>query len=235
VRARERAVAFPGYDGAVVSKRSTVLKPRATGVQLGGDVARNMIMFGATRVFASRGYRATSVEDLLEAGQVSRRTFYRFFKNKDDVALAMYKLGTASLVEDCRRAIAQETDLLSQLERCIDIHLRNARDMGRLVFVLGGEAQSLESPLYPRRMEVHDLLVELLDKAQPATARLDPLLLRALVMGMEAITRRLLEDGDEGRRVTKASFTRAREVIMRVMTATLAGTGARVTALPMAD
>ena len=194
-----------------------------------------MIMFGATRVFASRGYRATSVEDLLKAGQVSRRTFYRFFKNKDDVALAMYRLGTASLVEDCRRAIAQGPDLLSQLERCIDIHLRNASDMGRLVFVLGGEAQSLESPLYPRRMEVHDLLVELLDKAQPAAARLDPLLLRALVLGMEAITRRVLEDGDEGRRVTKASITRARGVIMRVMTATLDGTGARVTALPMAD
>jgi len=227
--------ADPGYDGAVVSKRRTLPRPRASGVQLGSDVARNMIMLGATRVFATRGYRATSVEDLLEAGQVSRRTFYRFFKSKDDVALAMYRLGTASLVEDCRRAITQEADLLSQLERCIDIHLRNARDVGRLVFVLGGEAQSLESPLYPRRMEVHDLLVDLLDKAQPATARLDPLLLRALVLGMEAITRRVLEDGDEGRRVSKASIVRAREVTMRIMTATVAGTGERVTRLPMAE
>jgi AcrR family transcriptional regulator len=219
----------------VVSKPRTSVRARASGVQLGSDVARNMIMLGATRVFATRGYRATSVEDLLEAGQVSRRTFYRFFKSKDDVALAMYRMGTASLVEDCRRAIGQEADLLAQLERCIDIHLRNARDMGRLVFVLGGEAQSLESPLYPRRMEVHDLLVELLDKAQPATARLDPLLLRALVLGMEAITRRVLEDGDEGRRVSKASIVRAREVTMRIMTATVAGTGERVTPLPMAE
>ena len=120
--------------GAVKTRRTsaprTVKKPRATGVQLGGDVARNMIMFGATRVFAERGFRAASVEDLLEAAQVSRRTFYRFFKSKDDVALAMYTLGTASLLEGCRRAIDSAPDLLAQLEKCIDIHLSNARSVG---------------------------------------------------------------------------------------------------------
>jgi AcrR family transcriptional regulator len=213
-------------------KKRTVKKPRATGVQLGGDVARNMIMFGATRVFATHGYRATSVEDLLEAGQVSRRTFYRFFKSKDDVALAMYTLGTSSLIESCRRAVAQESELLGQLERCADIHLRNARDMGRLVFVLGGEAQSLESPLHARRMEVHDQLVELLHSATPASAKLEPLLLRTLMFGLEAITRTVLQDGDEGRRVTEAQIERARRVVMRIVSATIAGTGARVAPMP---
>jgi AcrR family transcriptional regulator len=192
-----------------------------------------MIMFGATRVFAARGYRAASVEDLLEAGQVSRRTFYRFFKNKEDVALAMYTLGTSTLIEACRRAITQETELLAQLECCIDLHLRNARDNGRLVFVLGGEAQSLESPLYARRMEVHDAIVDLLHTSHPSTAKLDPLLLRALMLGIEAITRRVLEEGDEGRRVTASRISRARRVMMRITTGTIAGTGARVAPLPI--
>jgi AcrR family transcriptional regulator len=191
-----------------------------------------MIMFGATRVFAARGYRAASVEDLLEAGQVSRRTFYRFFKSKEDVALAMYTLGTSALIDACRRAIADETELLAQLERCIDVHLRNARDNGRLVFVLGGEAQSLESPLYPRRMEVHDALVDLLHTSEPSSAKLDPLLLRALILGLEAITRRVVEEGDQGRRVTESSIARARRVMMRMTSGTIAGTGARVAPLP---
>lgn len=226
-------MARPTYSGDVApQKRRTITRPRATGVQLGGDVARDMIMFGATRVFAARGYRAASVEDLLEAGQVSRRTFYRFFKSKDDVALAMYTLGTSSLIEACRRAITQETELVAQLERCLDIHLRNARDRGRLVFVLGGEAQSLESPLYARRMDVHDALVDLLHTSHPSSARLDPLLLRTLLLGVEAITRRVLEEGDEGRRITEASIARARRVMMRIMTATIAGTGAHVAPLP---
>ncbi|HEY6036343.1 MAG TPA: helix-turn-helix domain-containing protein [Kofleriaceae bacterium] len=206
-------------------------KPRATGVQLGSDVARNMIMLGATRVFVAKGFRNVAVEDLLEAAQVSRRTFYRFFKSKDDVALAMYTLGTSSLLEACRRAIAKDRDLINQLERCIDLHLSNARSMGRLVYVLGGEAQSLESPLYARRMEVHDLLAAMFRDANPE-AKVDPLLVRTLVIALEQITRHVLEEGDEGRRVTEASIARARAVMMRIATATIAGEGSRVSAMP---
>lgn len=206
-------------------------KPRATGVQLGSDVARNMIILGATRVFVTKGFRNVAVEDLLEAAQVSRRTFYRFFNSKDDVALAMYTLGTSSLLEGCRRAIAKDQDLLRQLERCIDLHLSNARSMGQLVYVLGGEAQSLESPLYPRRMEVHDLLTAMFRDANP-DSKIDPLLVRTLVVALEQIARHVLDEGDEGRRVTDASIARARAVIMRIATATIAGEGARVTPMP---
>ncbi|MGN6109912.1 MAG: TetR/AcrR family transcriptional regulator [Kofleriaceae bacterium] len=204
-------------------------------MQLGSDVARNMILFGATRVFATRGMRAASVEDLLEAAQVSRRTFYRFFKSKDDVALAMYTLGTTSLLESCRRAIAQEPELLAQLERCIDLHLGNARDMGRLVYVLGGEAQRLESPLHARRMEVHDQLIAMFVEASPMGERIDPWLLRTLLLALEALARTVLEAGDEGRRITEASLARARRVMLRVATASVAATGAKVAPLPMID
>ena len=202
-------------------------------MQLGGDVARNMILFGATRVFATKGFRAVSVEDLLEAGQVSRRTFYRFFKSKEDVALAMYTLGTSSLLEACRRAITSETDLITQLERCIDIHLANAKSMGRIIYVLGGEAQSLESPLHSRRMEVHDLLVAMFRDAGDANRQVDPLFIKTLVFALEQVTRAVLEQGDEGRRVSADSIARARAVMMRIATAAVAGAGARVTPLPM--
>ena len=72
---------------------------RKPGVQLGEDVARNMIIAGGARVFAAKGIRAASVEDLLEASNVSRRTFYRMFESKEDVALALYNFGTTQLVE----------------------------------------------------------------------------------------------------------------------------------------
>jgi AcrR family transcriptional regulator len=208
------------------------VKPRATGVRLGGDVARNMIMFGATRVFATKGLREVAVEDLLEAAQVSRRTFYRFFKSKDDVALAMYTMGTASLVEQCRRAVTPEGDLLTQLERFVGVHLSNAQMMGRLVFVLGGEAHRLESPLHARRMEVHDELAGMIC-AHPSAAQVDPLLVRALLFAVEAVVRQVLQDGDEGRRVTAAGIARARRVLMRIVTATVEGAGPRVAPLPV--
>lgn len=191
-----------------------------------------MILFGAARVFATKGFRSVSVEDLLEAGQVSRRTFYRFFKSKEDVALAMYTFGTSTLLDSCRRAIKSETDLITQLERCIDIHLGNARQMGRLVYVLGGEAQSFESPLHARRMEVHDLLTAMFVDSDSRSVKVDPMLVRALVFALEQVTRNVLEQGDEGRRVTEASIVRARAVMLRVATGTVAGAGARVSPMP---
>lgn len=164
---------------------------------------------------------------------MSRRTFYRLFDNKKDVALALYKFGTKSLVERWKRAIASTPDPLEQFVRCIDVFLENAATVGRLVFVLGGEASRQESPLHARRMEVHDRLVEMLRGAHPDTARLDPLLVRTTIFALEAITRHVVTEGDEGRNIDKATVDRARKVMVRLVTAGFAGSGEGVAPLPL--
>ena len=208
---------------------------RAPGTQLGENVARNMIVAAGARVFASKGIRATSVEDLLEAAKVSRRTFYRLFKDKDDVALALYNFGTGILVANWKQAIESESSLIDKFARCIDVHLKNATMMGRLIFVLGGEASRQESPLHTQRMKVHDTLVEMMRAAHPDIARIDPLLVRTTIFALEALTRQVLTDGDEGRRVPPESIERARKVMIRIVSAAFAGSGEGVTPLPLQD
>ncbi len=230
--AHDAGRAMPHHSGASMPKPKR--KP-TTGIQLGEEVARNMIIVGGARVFASLGLRAASVEDLLEASKVSRRTFYRLFSSKDDVALALYQVGTTGLVESCRRAISSASDPIEQFAKCIDVHLRNAASMGRLVFVLGGEATRQESPLHDHRMRVHDTLVEMLRAAHPDTARVDPLLVRTTMFAIEAVVRQVLTDGDEGRRVSPAAIARARSVMLRVVSASMVGTGKDVSALPLVD
>lgn len=211
-------------------------KPRrASGVQLGEDVARNMIIAAGARVFAQKGLRNASVEDLLEAAKVSRRTFYRSFESKEDVALALYEFGTKGLVENWRKAVMSASDPIEQFSRCIDIHLKNAVMVGRLIFVLGGEATRQESPLHARRMAVHDELVEMLRAAHPTTARVDPLVVRTTIFALEAVTRHVLAEGDEGRRVSPAAVDRARRVMVRMVSAGFAGSGPGVAPLPLAD
>ena len=102
-----------------------------------------------------------SVEDLLEAAQVSRRTFLTSSRARKMSRSRCTRWAPSSLLEVVPARDLERERSIVQLEKCIDIHLSNARMMGRLVYVLGGEAQSLESPLHPRRMEVHDLLVEM--------------------------------------------------------------------------
>ncbi|MBK9259795.1 MAG: TetR/AcrR family transcriptional regulator [Polyangiaceae bacterium] len=213
----------------------TAARPHgSSGIQLGEASARAMILQGAASVFAVHGVRAASVEHVLEAAGVSRRTFYRLYGSKEEVAAVLYRLGTDRLLDACRLAVSEEKDPLRQVERCIDAHLQSARDFGRLVFVLGGEAQRRESALHTRRMQVHDMLVSLLATAVNAQAgrSVDPLLVRALVLALEGVTRVMLEEGNEGRHVTHAGVARIKRVMMRIATATLAGDGPGVTAMP---
>lgn len=204
-------------------------KPGPTGVQLGEQAARAMVMAGAALLFSNRGVRAVSVEDILAQAGISRRTFYRLYKSKEDVVEALYRFGTDRLLAACRDAVTQESDPLRQIERFIDAHLLNVAELGRLVFVLGGEAQRGESSAYARRMEVHSALVELL---KPLAPDVDPLLARALILALEGAARIMLEESDEGRAVTKAGLERVRRVMMRMATAAAAGTGPGVAPLP---
>jgi AcrR family transcriptional regulator len=219
-------------------KRAVARAPGPPGVQLGEFAGRAMILQAAAMVFAERGVRAASVEDLLKASGISRRTFYRLYQGKEDVMLAIYSMGTDLLIESCRRAIAEETTPVRKLRKCIDSHLANVRGMGRLLFVLHGEAHHEDSSLYARRMQAHATLVDML-AAGTALARseerIDPLLFRALLLALEQIVRTMLAEGDEGRSVTEASIERARRVMYRLGTATLVGSGPGVTPMPLME
>ncbi len=206
---------------------------KRTGVQLGEPVVRGMVMMAAAKTFAERGYRAVSVEDLLSAANISRRTFYKAFSSKDDVGLALYRFGTDILVDACRRALVEDQDLLTRILACIDLHLRNAASMGRLVYVLGGEAHHQDSPLFAVRMGVHQRLVEML-LAADRERKVDPLFVRTLVLALEAMVRSVLAEGDEGRKVTDANIARARKVMARIVTGAIAGEGPLVTEMPLA-
>jgi hypothetical protein len=83
-------------------------------------------------------------------------------------------------------------------------------------------------------MQVHDELVEMLaaSAARHFSDGVDPLLIRALLLALEGVTRMVLAEGNEGRQVSDAALERARRVMLRIATAALLGQGAGVAALP---
>ncbi len=195
----------------------------STGGQRGDLGARTRILQGAAYVFADAGVRAASVEDILKASGVSRRTFYRFYESKESVMVALYRMGTDALLGACAVAVSEGATPLARVTGCIDAHLRNAGEYGRLVFVLGGEAHRHESLLHARRMDVHEALIALFATAtkEHASEARDPLLFRALVLAIEGVTRAVLEEGDEGRNVTTERLEHARGVMVHLVSSAL--------------
>ncbi len=196
---------------------------RGASAPLGELGARTRVLQGAASVFAEAGVRAASVEDILNASGVSRRTFYKLYDGKESVMVALYRMGTDALLGACTIAVGEGTTPLERIRGCIDAHLRSAREFGRLVFVLGGEAHRHESLLHARRMEVHEALASLFVTATRGqiAETADPLLFRALILALEGVTRIVLEEGDDGRHVTDASLDRARRVMLHLVSAAL--------------
>ncbi|WP_171161853.1 TetR family transcriptional regulator [Streptomyces sp. I05A-00742] len=53
---------------------------------------RNTLTRCALELFARQGYDGTTVDEIAEAADVSQRTFFRYFANKEEVALALQEV-----------------------------------------------------------------------------------------------------------------------------------------------
>lgn len=48
---------------------------------------RDALVLAAHQLFVTQGYDATTVDQIADAVEVSQRTFFRYFANKEEVAL----------------------------------------------------------------------------------------------------------------------------------------------------
>jgi len=56
-----------------------------------GERTRRRLLEAARKVLAAKGYQATRIEDVTQATGVAKGTFYLYFKNKQDVTLAVMR------------------------------------------------------------------------------------------------------------------------------------------------
>jgi len=197
---------------------------------LGAHFVRNSILAGGVTVFAQKGVSQTSVEDLLVASGISRRTFYRFFKNKEEVLASLFDVACTLFVGAFEDAVAKEAGPAEKVARGVDTYLEFLRSSGPLMRVLFGESQRPDSPLYPRRRQVVGELAALLGREAEAFVGhpVDPLLLQGLVGGLESMATATLEHGG------REDPERTRAAMQRLVAATLAGSGPLLPPLPRA-
>ena len=72
---------------------------------------RDALLRAAVELFTTRGYEATTVDDIAEAVDVSQRTFFRYFAGKEEAALALQELAVGRFVEAVRERPADEAPM----------------------------------------------------------------------------------------------------------------------------
>jgi AcrR family transcriptional regulator len=73
---------------------------------------REQITEAALRLFAERGFDGVTIEQIAEAADVSRRTFFRYFARKEDVIVAWKQ----QMAEELRAALDERPDEESPLD-----------------------------------------------------------------------------------------------------------------------
>lgn len=100
---------------------------------------RAQILDAALHVFASKGYHAASISDLVDAAGVARGTFYLYFESKNDVFVALLDgllatfRGTVKGVDLSEGAPPVHEQLVATVVRILDAAASN-RALATIVF-----------------------------------------------------------------------------------------------------
>jgi hypothetical protein len=70
-------------------------------------------------VFSEKGYRATTLDDLVAAAGFSRATFYTYFPSKEELLRCMYREVTSSTQAAIERITAEDLSIPEKLRRIV--------------------------------------------------------------------------------------------------------------------
>ena len=93
---------------------------------------RAKLMDAALKVMKLNGFQGASVQDILDEASLSTRAFYRQFRSKDDLLLAMFRTASARDVEAVAKRSSNGDAPLERLHAWIDEMLAIAFDRRRL-------------------------------------------------------------------------------------------------------
>ena len=203
----------------MVARRKSLPDPAPPPGSLRLQLQRGDIVRAAIGVFERLGADATRIEDLLEAAGVARRTFYKYFRGKDDVLTAVYDMVTRELVAAIASHTVASGDPVAGIRATLDIYLGFHADNHRILRVLIERGFQSDSALAPLRKRFRDDLVDVLDLAFQAAGgvALDRYVFIALLSSVEGLSLELLSTVP-----TPATMGRARRALNGIFDALLA-------------
>ncbi|WTE38505.1 TetR/AcrR family transcriptional regulator [Streptomyces sp. NBC_01618] len=70
---------------------------------------RDALLHAALELFTTQGYEETTVDEIVDAVEVSQRTFFRHFASKEEAAFAIQEMVESHFLSELRRRPASET------------------------------------------------------------------------------------------------------------------------------
>jgi AcrR family transcriptional regulator len=181
--------------------------------------AHDALLLGAERAFGTLGFADAGIDDICSAANVGRATFYRFFKNKDEILEALFERAN-TLVEDAVvRAISSTSGVEQQIEAGVEAFLRAQFLNGKLARVLVAEVMS--GRFAKQREKNIQVFVKVFQTGMRnlGIKAPDVFVIHGLIGALEAISLEMLAEGEMDERL----LARAKGAMLRIIKGTLLG------------
>ncbi|BCP54020.1 TetR family transcriptional regulator [Kaistia sp. 32K] len=114
------------------------------------------------RLFLERGYEATTLDAIAEAAEISRRTFFAYFRSKDEILRSWQLGGWEAFLDDLRQASPDELPLQA-IRGLFPEHLsRYSADQLKAIAKIMSSSEGLRATKHAAFAEQEMLLFEVL-------------------------------------------------------------------------
>ena len=152
-----------------MSKQSAALQPHRrlfADRRRNPDGKREAVLHTAVRMFLDRSYARTSMNDVATQLNITKPALYHYFRNKEEILLEIYRLGT-DLIDDMLDGIeADEKPGLDKVADFIEGYIRIVSgDFGRAVIRLddGELSKTARKEVRGRKREIDHRLRAIID------------------------------------------------------------------------
>ena len=166
---------------SAVARRAPALAPAPR-----ADNRLPLVLDAAARLFAGKGYGATSMRDIAGAAGMLPGSLYYHFASKEELLVAVYEEGVRRIKAALAPALAQPGDPWQRLENACAAHLAGlleGSDYGQVVIrVRPDDAPDVASRLVALRDEYEDAFSQAIQDL-PLPPRTDRRALRLMLLG----------------------------------------------------
>ncbi|TRW88945.1 TetR/AcrR family transcriptional regulator [Mycolicibacterium sp. 018/SC-01/001] len=168
----------------------------------GAMLTVDRLLDGLTVSIGERGYRESTVADIVRHARTSKRTFYEHFAGKEQCLIELLRRNNADLIARIRSAVAPDDDWERQIRQAVDAYVAHIGARPAITLCWIREAPALGAASRPLHRQVMGDLTELLTTltASPGFRRagvrpLGDTTALILLGGLRELTAFVVEDG----------------------------------------
>ncbi|BBZ30948.1 TetR family transcriptional regulator [Mycolicibacterium madagascariense] len=181
---------------------------------------RRRLLDGLADSITERGYRASTVADVVRHAKTSKRTFYDEFASKEEAFVELLRANNEDLVARITAAVAPDSTPPDQIDAAVGAYVAHIESRPAITLSWIREAPALGDLARPLNrlamQQLTDMLVAISTSPGFARAGLAPIsrpLALILLGGLRELTALLVEEGEDVRGIVAPAVTAARAIL----------------------